>query len=404
MLNLNDVITLRNNNDYQRDNFDSFLKHIKFSNNIPAIHIAGSNGKGSTAIYLANVYKSGNYKVGLFTSPYFYEVNESIKVNDTEINDDEIKEIIHQYKKEIIKFQLSPFELLTFVAFIHFRKNNCDLLIIECGMGGEYDATNIFDPILSIITSIDIEHTEYLGRSISEIALHKAGIIKDHRPVLIGELPEDAESVIIQKCQNSKSKIYKISPYSNFQYTNNGISFSYNGYDNINLYSFARYEATNASFALETVDILKEYLPIKKEDVLKGLLDSQIPCRFEIISSNPLVILDGAHNKEATEILAKNVLEFSKGLQIHVILACFQDKNLIAMLSNLGAITDDLTLTTFPHNRARKEEDFFLFLDEYRFEKDAISLIKQKMEENPEDIILATGSLAFTSYIRKNLR
>ena len=207
MINLNDVIETRDGTDYQRDNFDSFLKKTKFSFTLPAIHIAGTNGKGSTANYIASIYQKAGYKVGLYTSPELYEVNEMIKVNGVELTDNEIKDIIDSVKKEIKKIELSTFEILTYVAFTHFINQKCDICVIECGMGGETDATNIFVPKLSIITSVSLEHTNFLGKSISEIALQKAGIIKDETPVLIGELPEDAVSVISDQSNTQKKVI-----------------------------------------------------------------------------------------------------------------------------------------------------------------------------------------------------
>ena len=170
MHNLNDYVSLRNGEDYQRDNFDQFLKKSSFSFNIPSIHISGSNGKGSTANFIANILMKAGYKVGLFTSPSLIEINESISINHKLISDGEIKNIIKDHEKLIKKYEISSFELLTYIAFMHFLNNECDFCVIECGMGGMVDATNIFTPCVSVITSISLEHTAFLGRTISEIA------------------------------------------------------------------------------------------------------------------------------------------------------------------------------------------------------------------------------------------
>ena len=135
--------------DYQRENFDNFLSKIKFSYNVPSIHITGTNGKGSTATYIASMYAANGYKVGLFTSPFFNEPNEMISINGKNISDDDFMAIYSQYKKEIEKFDLSAFEIQAFVAFCYFQNNKCDIAVIECGMGGLIDATNVFTPILS---------------------------------------------------------------------------------------------------------------------------------------------------------------------------------------------------------------------------------------------------------------
>ena len=169
MISLVNLVDVRDGTDYQRDNFDSFLKKNKFSFNLPAIHIAGTNGKGSTANYIASIYQSAGYKVGLFTSPELYELNEMIKVNGVDITDKEMEVVILDKKKEINKAELSTFEIITFVALTHFINQKCDICVIECGMGGEVDATNVFTPILSIITSVSLEHTSFLGKSISTL-------------------------------------------------------------------------------------------------------------------------------------------------------------------------------------------------------------------------------------------
>ena len=152
--------------DYQRENFDDFLKKVGFKYSIPSIHIAGSNGKGSTANYLANIYRCHGLKVGLFTSPYLNNVNEMISINGEDIKNDVFESFIKDNEKLFNKYSLSPFEIQTFIALSYFEKEKCDIAIIECGMGGEIDATNIFKPIAAIITSISLEHTAFLGRSL----------------------------------------------------------------------------------------------------------------------------------------------------------------------------------------------------------------------------------------------
>ena len=181
--------------DYQRDNFNRFLKAIHFSYNVPSIHIAGTNGKTSTASFIAGAYVGQGYKVALFTSPYLYQPNEMIRINGQDISDADFLKIFEKHQKEIKKYDLSTFEIETFVALTYFAENKCDIAVIECGMGGEIDATNIITPILSIITSISLEHTEFLGYTISEITAQKSGIIKENVPILVPELPEDAMTV-----------------------------------------------------------------------------------------------------------------------------------------------------------------------------------------------------------------
>ena len=391
--------------DYQRENFDNFLSKINFHYDIPSIHITGTNGKGSTANYIASMYIANGYKVGLFTSPFFDEPNEMISINGEKISDDDFMAIYSQYKKEIEKYDLSAFEIQTLVALTYFQNNKCDIAVIECGMGGLIDATNVFTPILSIITSVSLEHTDYLGYSISEIAFQKAGIIKDEVPVLLGGLPEEAITVILKKAKECKSKMFYLGHYVNKEYLPDGFSFDYGEIKGLKIESIADYSVNDACLALEAIYTLKDRFIYDEEKVKQGLASISIPCRLEIVNKQPRVIADGAHNPEAIDALCKNTIHnVTEGKPIHVVFACFRDKNLGNMLSTLGAITDDLTMTTFDHPRARKEEEYFLFLGDYKFEEDAKTLIRNKMNEFPDDVILVTGSLAFAALVRRWFR
>ena len=391
--------------DYQRENCDNFLSKINFHYDIHSIHITGTNGKGSTANYIASMYIANGYKVGLFTSPFFDEPNEMISINGEKISDDDFMATYNQYKKEIEKYDLSAFEIQTLVALTYFQNNKCDIAVIECGMGGLIDATNVFTPILSIITSVSLEHTDYLGYSISEIAFQKAGIIKDEVPVLLGDLPEEAITVILKKAKECKSKMFYLGHYVNKEYLPDGFSFDYGEIKGLKIKSIADYSVNDACLALEAIYTLKDRFIYDEEKVKQGLASISIPCRLEIVNKQPRVIVDGAHNPEAVDALCKNTIHnVTDGKPIHVVFACFIDKNLGNMLSTLGAITDDLTMTTFDHPRARKEEEYFLFLGDYKFEEDAKALIKSKMNEFPDDVILVTGSLAFAALVRRWFR
>ena len=388
---------------YQRENLDSFLESIRFQYKTPSIHIAGTNGKGSTSAYIASVYSANGYKVGLFKSPFLFVPNEMISINGTNISDDDFMTIFNRYKKQFDKYELSAFEIQTFVALTYFDEQKCDIAIIECGMGGEVDATNVFTPVLSIITTISLEHTEYLGCSISEIAAQKAGIIKEEVPVLIGDsLSEDALTVIANTARENKSRICYMSHYVNKEYSETGFTFDYNEFYSTHIKSRADSSVTDACMALEAVSILKDRFPIDVEKGKAGISEVYMECRMDVIKEKPLIIIDGAHNPEAMKILCEKSLgQVTQGKNIHVIFACFRDKNLGNMLSYLGAVTDDLTITTFDNPRARTEDEYFLFAADYPFVENAEELIRNKIAEFPDDAILITGSLAFAAYAKK---
>ena len=394
-------ILCKQRGDYQRDNFDDFLKHIKFHFNIPSIHIAGTNGKGSTATFLKDIYTANNYKVGIFNSPD--NINEMIKIGGNCIENDYLDKIVNEYKKQFDKFNLSTFEIETFIAFKWFIDENVDLAIIECGMGGEYDATNIFTPILSIITSIGIEHSAFLGQSISEIALNKAGIIKEYVPTLIGNISGDALDIIVKKCKEEGSKLTLLDHYHYLKYENGQSIFTYRPYNNLRIASLAEYRVIAACLAVEATNLLKENFPISEDNLKKGLLYSKLKCRFEFVNENPLIILDGAHNPEGIEQLRKEIDKLSINKPIHVVFAAFKDKNIAQMLPEISLV-GDVTLTTFDNPRARKDEDYFLYLDDYHYFDNFEQLITNLISEYPDDAFLITGSLAFTYTVRYYLK
>ncbi|MDR0934863.1 MAG: hypothetical protein LBM03_00975 [Erysipelotrichaceae bacterium] len=390
--------------DYQLDNFEEFLKEINFTFNKPAIHISGTNGKGTVGTVLKNIYQEAGYKVGYFHSPYLYNPDEMIIYNNEQISLKEIDEIISGYNGLISKYNLSEFEVETFIALYYFEKMNVDLAVIECGLGGLYDATNVITPILSIITSISMEHTALLGNSLTEIARHKAGIIKKGIPVLIGELEEDALEVIKEVAAEHHSKIFTTSQYLFEELEDDGYKFTYKPYNDLKIHSLALFSILDASIALEAVSILQEYFKVLEDSVRAAIAKTRLIGRMEIVHESPLVICDGAHNPAATHELKESIEKMRKEAQIHVIFAAFKDKNIERMFAELNFISNDITLTTFDHLRARKEEEYFLFLGEFRFDDNYKKVISDKMKEFPNDIILATGSLAFAAKVSKEFK
>ena len=390
--------------DYQRENFDDFLKKVNFKYTVPSIHIAGSNGKGSTANYLARIYRAFGLKVGLFTSPALNKVNEMININGNDISDEDFIKAINENEKLFKKYSLSPFEIQTFIALNYFTKQGVDLAIIECGMGGEIDATNIFNPIASIITSISLEHTAYLGRSLCEIAYQKAGIIKDEVPVITGILDEEAINTIVEVTKEKKCSLRSSVEPANVVYSDFGYNFNYMAYKDLRINSAAYYSLKDACIAIETVNALLERYPVTEDQIKEGLANTFMPVRMEVVSKSPLIIIDGSHNPEGVQNMVKSLHEVSENRPVHVLFACFTDKNIERMLSYLGEYAEDITLTTFPNRRARQMEDYFLFLEDYPFKDDANQTLEELKAQYPEDAILVTGSLAFAAYMKNSVK
>ena len=388
--------------DYQRENFDAFLKKVGFKYNVPSIHIAGSNGKGSTANYLANIYRASGLKVGLFISPSLNKVNEMISINGIDISDNDFIEAINENEKLFKKYSLSPFEIQTFIALNYFQKQGVDIAIIECGMGGEIDATNIFNPIAAVITSISLEHTSYLGRSLCEIAYQKAGIIKNEIPVITGILDEEALNTIVEVSKEHKCALHVSVDPANVVYSNGGYTFNYMAYKDLRINSAAYYSLKDACIAIETVNALLNRYNINEEQLKEGLANTFMPVRMEVVSNSPIIILDGSHNPEGVQNMVKSIPYLTNGRPAHALFACFTDKNIERMLSYLGETCNDITLTTFPNRRARQMDDYFLFLEDYPFKEDPLLALEEIKNNYPDEPILITGSLAFAAYM-KNL-
>lgn len=379
---------------YDRDHWDDFVRKAKLSINFPYIHITGTNGKGSTANYLAGIYQAAGYKVGLFSKPYVHAVNEMAKINGIEINNDDFARIFESKKDLIEKCGLSAFEIETFIAFTFFNEVKPDIAIIEVGMGGALDATNLYEskPLLSIITSVSLEHTAFLGRSEGEIALSKSGIIKDFIPVLIGKLSEVSEEVIRKEAGALKSDVFQVDDYHNENFDGKSFTFSYRPFKDLAINSLSKTLISDACLAIEATKILQESLPVKEDDVKSGLLIPSLPCRFEKIGN---VILDGAHNPEAIDSMMSDLSLVSEGRTIHALFASYRDKNIAVMLPRIGRDVASITLTSFPSSRARNDEDYFLYLGDFEYIADFQEAYEKLAASFPDDLILVTGSLAF---------
>lgn len=385
---------------YDRENYDKYLKSTKFTFDIPSIHITGTNGKGSTANYLYNIYLKAGYKVGLYNSPYLNSVDEMISINGNNITKDEYLTIFNEFRESFEKFHLSAFEMQTILAYELFKRAGLDLVIIEVGMGGYIDATNIITPKLSIITSISLEHTNYLGYSTSEIAYNKAGIIKERVPALIGEVDDDAMFAINERAKKMKSELRRIPGYFNEKVHENHVIFDCHALRNVELNTSSMYQARNANIAIEAVQLLNNDFPVSEEVIREGLKCKLLECRFDWLNEN--ILIDGAHNPEAIRCLV-DTIKLSVHQPIHVVFACFRDKHFSAMLNMLDEISEDITITTFDHPRAKTKDEYLLFLETYKFADNFVEKVEELRAEFPEDVILITGGLYFAGLAKREL-
>jgi len=324
---------------YLMDKFDNPHKKLK------CIHIAGTNGKGSVAEMTNNCLIEAGYKVGKFISPHLVKFNDGITINNKEITDAEVKEILEPLSKEIEEYNKTHkvgvkwFEAITSLVFIYFEKQNCDFVVLETGLGGDVDCTNIADGMVSIITNIGLDHVDILGNTIQEIAGHKAGIIKANKDTVIVNQPEIID-VIKEKCREVNNNLHIVEPENITDYKNseNKEEFSYKNYKNIYTNLKGKVQIYNASQVLECMEVLKQKgYKISEEAIRKGLSTVVHRARMELISEEPLIIFDGGHNENAIKNLKSNIEAYyneNKHVYIISILKTKDYKTIIKELSD----------------------------------------------------------------------
>ena len=312
------------------------------------IHIAGTNGKGSTAAILERIYREAGYKTALYSSPHFFHFNERIKINGRPCSTYELEEITAEVKlaaeklKEQTGTEASFFEIVTATAFKYFKQHDPEIVILETGLGGRLDATNIVKkPLLSLITNISLEHREFLGDTIAEIAAEKAGIIKDNSKVITAAEQTEALSVIKNKAQVKNSKFIDLSEEydlikSSGNLRENIIHLKRKGKkeEKYRLSLLGEHQALNTALALRTVEELSAAFAVNKSQIQIALADIYWPGRMEKIYDNPLIILDGAHNPAAFRKLLKNISKSrAEYKELHFVFSVLKDKDLSAILT-----------------------------------------------------------------------
>lgn len=379
---------------YRRDGWDAFLQHVRFRYEIPSIHITGTNGKGSTALKLSQIYALAGRRVGLFTSPALESYTEMIQMNGAPIREEDYLALFNEFVQLFEQFQLTTFEMQTFIAFTYFLRHACSFSVIEVGMGGLTDATNVFTPVLSILTNVTLEHQAYLGSTIEAIAYQKGGIIKNHIPVIVGPSMNDkAFSVLKQLAQTHQTTIMQALPLD-YELRNKNVVISWQN-KSYYLNTQAEYQADNAATILSAVALLQAKYPVEDVHLQAAFQMDWMPGRFECMSiGQQTVILDGAHNPGAIHRLIPSLHSRPHA----VLFACFQDKDVESMMQAMHEAKWPVTLTTFHHPRSRKK---YPNLFGYPFQENPFLALEQLLQSLPMDgVLLITGSLAFIGLMR----
>ena len=308
------------------------------------IHVAGTNGKGSFCSMLDSVLRAAGYKVGLFTSPYIKFFNERMCIDGSPIGDDELAEITSQVKPiaDSMKDKPTEFELITAIALEYFRKNNVDIVIFEAGMGGRLDSTNVIrTPILSVITGIALDHTAFLGDTVEKIAAEKAGIIKKGIPVLWGGEDETALAVIENKAREMNSRLYK-TDYSKLKITSADLDstiFDYQCHEDLCIRLLGLYQPKNAANVLSAIDALADCgMEISEDAIRVGLNNARWHARFEVLSHDPIIIYDGAHNPQGIDMFVRSVRAYFPEQKIILVSTVMGDKDYESMVRQLSTV------------------------------------------------------------------
>ena len=382
---------------------------------IPCVHITGTNGKGSTAAFLASVLKSAGYKTGTFSSPYLVKRTEQIQINGKDISKDDFAlvagEVIEKAGLLPAEMEASEFEIITVATFEYFAREKCDIAVIEVGMGGEYDATNIIKaPVLAVFTKISSDHTQVLGNSTEEIAKVKSGIVKDKTDVLSADNDEDVLKIISDKCLSLGGKFHVAPLPQNVKSTLSGTEFEYifgGGKISLELKTSGSYQAFNAGVAVSAAEILKEKgYNISEEAVKNGLEEVDRPARFEVLKESPVFIADGSHNPGAIDALAQSLKEVFHDRKLIFITGVLADKDFGEMYKPVLGMEKVFYTITPDNPRALKAEK----LAEVLNEKGANAVVAENTEDavskafahaGPEDVIVAFGSLYYMGDLRE---
>ena len=384
-------------------------KKLKF------VHIAGTNGKGSTAAMTASILSKAGYRTGLYTSPYIYRFHERIQVDGVEISDEDLAEITEYVKPLADSMAQSPteFELVCCIAFEYFYRKKCEIVVLEVGMGGAWDATNVIEvPEVAVITNIGLDHTEYLGDTVEKIAETKSGIFKPHGHAVVYRSTPSVEAVYERVCAERDVSLRK----ADFDglvlkaHTLEGQVFDCGSRKNLVLPLLGDHQLHNASVVLSIADtLIGEGWNISEQNIYDGIRDVRWPGRFDIVCRKPLFIIDGGHNPQCIEALVKNIRDYLAGKKVIALTGVLADKDYADMYKPVMPLVDRFVCITPPNPRKLEAEQLARYLRQAGAQAQAsesiLDGVKKAMELAGKDgVVLCFGSLYSIGGIRDALK
>ncbi len=375
------------------------------------IHIAGTNGKGSVGAFISAVLVEAGYRVGRYVSPTVYCYAERFQINGVNISDNAFADIMSRVAdgEAGTAFETTGFELETGAALLYFKEEKCDFAVVECGLGGRADATNVIDNnLLTVLTSISLDHMAILGDSIEEIAMEKCGIIKEKARVVSSEQQPSARGVIEEYCNKTGSTVSFVDNRSILNKQVKGYSqyFDYNGYKNVEIGMLGVYQYENAALALMAVDTLRELgFNISPQAVYKGMKRARWGGRFDIVSRDPIFVLDGAHNPNGAARLRESLELYFKDKRLQFIMGIFSDKDYEGIVQNTADLAERIYTITPPSPRGLDAKALAKTVEKYNANVEASDIYRaaDSCMRQKDRITVAFGSLSFmgmlTEYI-----
>lgn len=404
------------------DRMEELLRRLgNPQDDLKVIHVAGTNGKGSVSKYLEEGLSACGYKMGLYTSPYIETFNERIRYDGADISDEDLEyygqKVVSAAEAMVADGLDSPteFEVVTAIAFLYFADRQADITILEVGLGGIGDSTNVVkSPLASVITSISYDHMAQLGSSLAEIAVNKAGIIKTGCPVIANVPQRDAAKIIARKAYAMGSRLYDISgiraavsdetPFSQKV----SMELYEKSYSDVEISMVGRHQAENLKTALATLEILRKSGAVKldREALYEGLKRARQPGRFEVISEDPLVIIDGAHNEAGAQALQETMAQHFAGKKILLVAGILADKEIDSIVKFLTKITDHIIVTEPENPRKLAAEKLAEHVADFGVAAEAVPDVEAAVHRVKEmadgyDVILFAGSLYLIGDVRR---
>jgi len=388
-----------------------------------AVHIAGTKGKGSASAMVAAVLTASGYKTGLYTSPHLHTLRERIQVDSQPIAEEEFARVVEELKPEIeainnsgLLGELTTFEILTAIAFVYFEEKKVDFQVLEVGLGGRLDATNVVKPDVGIITSISFDHTEVLGNTLAQIAAEKAGIIKPESPVVCAPQAPEALEVIEKICQERKARLIRVGREVTWQrntFSFLGQSFQLKGIRgdyNLTIPLLGEHQLENAAVAVAALEVLANLgMEVSPESIAKGLSQVYWPGRLQILQHEPLFVVDGAHNADSARRLREALKQYFDFDGVILIIGTSEDKDIAGMVTELSPFPSTVIVTRSRHPRAAEISKLVA-----EFSKWGITpLVKEKVTSavelalaraKPRELICATGSLFIVAEVIEHMK